>query len=103
MDDVAQEAERWGSHRLTVIENLMIPPMDLLERSRQEAYDRGMELLRGGGVADKASAPRGCFHITGGFFGGAGRRGRAAYFDSILVTRYNQDLDKVLLTHCNRG
>ncbi|MBR1771854.1 MAG: amino acid ABC transporter ATP-binding protein [Lachnospiraceae bacterium] len=39
---------------LTVIENVMLAPMDLLEKSRQEAYDRGMELLRRVGVADKA-------------------------------------------------
>ena len=39
---------------LTVIENLMIAPMDLLNKSKQEAYDKGMELLRRVGVADKA-------------------------------------------------
>ena len=39
---------------LTVIENLMLAPMDLLKKSRQEAYDAGMELLRRVGVADKA-------------------------------------------------
>ena len=39
---------------LTVLENLMIPPMDLLEKSRQEAYDTAMELLRRVGLADKA-------------------------------------------------
>ena len=39
---------------LTVIENLMIAPMDLLDKSKQEAYDKGMELLRRVGVADKA-------------------------------------------------
>ena len=39
---------------LTVIENLMTPPMDLLGKTRQEAYDKAMELLRRVGVADKA-------------------------------------------------
>ena len=39
---------------LTVIENIMVPPMDLLRRSRQEAYDKGMELLRTVGLAEKA-------------------------------------------------
>ncbi|MBR3517489.1 MAG: amino acid ABC transporter ATP-binding protein [Lachnospiraceae bacterium] len=39
---------------LTVIENLMIAPMDLLNKSRQEAYDKGMELLKRVGLADKA-------------------------------------------------
>ena len=39
---------------LTVIENLMLAPMDLLGRPRQEAYDRGMELLRTVGLAEKA-------------------------------------------------
>ncbi|SFG74188.1 polar amino acid transport system ATP-binding protein [Oribacterium sp. WCC10] len=39
---------------LTVIENLMLAPMDLLGKSRQEAYDKGMEFLRRVGMADKA-------------------------------------------------
>ena len=39
---------------LTVIENLMIAPIDILKRSRQEAYDTGMELLRRVGLADRA-------------------------------------------------
>ena len=39
---------------LTVIENIMIPPMDLLGKSRQEAYDEGMRLLRTVGLAEKA-------------------------------------------------
>lgn len=39
---------------LTVIENLMLAPMDLLRKSRQEAYDKGMELLKRVGMADKA-------------------------------------------------
>ena len=38
----------------TVIENLMMAPMDLLGRSKQEAYERGMELLRTVGLAEKA-------------------------------------------------
>ena len=39
---------------LTVIENLMTPPIDLLGKSRQEAYEKGIELLRRVGLADKA-------------------------------------------------
>ena len=39
---------------LTVIENLMVPPMDLLGKSKQEAYDTAVELLRRVGLADKA-------------------------------------------------
>ena len=39
---------------LTVIENLMIPPMDLGGKSRQEAYDTAVNLLRRVGLADKA-------------------------------------------------
>ncbi len=39
---------------LTVIENLMLAPMDLLKKSRQEVYDKGMDLLRRVGLADKA-------------------------------------------------
>ena len=39
---------------MTVIENIMAAPMDLLGRSKQEAYDKGMELLRKVGLADKA-------------------------------------------------
>jgi polar amino acid transport system ATP-binding protein len=39
---------------LTVIENVMLAPMDLLSKSKQEAYDTGMELLRMVGLADKA-------------------------------------------------
>ena len=39
---------------MTVIENIMAAPMDLLGKSKQEAYDRGMELLRTVGLADKA-------------------------------------------------
>lgn len=39
---------------MTIIENVMAGPVDLLHKSRQEAYDRGMELLRMVGLADKA-------------------------------------------------
>ena len=41
------------NHKL-VIENLMMAPMDLLGRSKQEAYDRGKELLETVGLRDKA-------------------------------------------------
>ncbi len=40
-------------HR-TVIENLMLAPTDLLKKSKQEAYDTGMRLLRTVGLAEKA-------------------------------------------------
>jgi len=39
---------------LTVIENIMLSPVDLLGKSRQEAYDEGMRLLRTVGLAEKA-------------------------------------------------
>ena len=39
---------------LTVIENIMLAPVDLLGKSRQEAYDEGMRLLRTVGLAEKA-------------------------------------------------
>ena len=39
---------------MTVIENIMAAPMDLLGISKQEAYDKGIELLRKVGLADKA-------------------------------------------------
>ena len=39
---------------MTVIENIMIAPVDLLGKTKQEAYDKGMELLRTVGLADKA-------------------------------------------------
>ena len=39
---------------LTVIENIMLSPVDLLGKSRQEAYDDGMRLLRMVGLAEKA-------------------------------------------------
>ena len=38
----------------TVIENIMLAPMDLLGKSRQDAYDEGMRLLRTVGLAEKA-------------------------------------------------
>ena len=40
-------------HR-TVIENIMMAPMRLLGKSKQEAYDTGMQLLRKVGLAEKA-------------------------------------------------
>ena len=40
-------------HR-TVIENIMLAPMDLLGVPKQEAYDTGMRLLRTVGLAEKA-------------------------------------------------
>ncbi len=39
---------------LTVIENVMLAPMDILHKSKQEAYDTGMALLRRVGMADRA-------------------------------------------------
>ena len=39
---------------LTVIENIMLSPVALLGKSRQEAYDEGMRLLRTVGLAEKA-------------------------------------------------
>ena len=39
---------------MTVIENLMCALIDLLGKSKQEAYDKGIELLRKVGLADKA-------------------------------------------------
>ena len=39
---------------MTVIENIMSAPVDLLGKNRQEAYDKGIELLRKVGLADKA-------------------------------------------------
>ena len=41
---------------LTVIENLMLAPMDLLKKSKQEAYDNGMAYLSRVGLANKALA-----------------------------------------------
>ena len=39
---------------LTVIENIMSAPMHLLGKSKQEAYDEGMTLLKRVGLAEKA-------------------------------------------------
>lgn len=39
---------------LTVIENIMLGPVDLLKQPRQEAYDEGMRLLSTVGLASKA-------------------------------------------------
>ena len=39
---------------LTVIENVMLPPVQLLGKSLQESYDEGMRLLRTVGLAEKA-------------------------------------------------
>lgn len=39
---------------LTVIENIMLPPMDLLGMPKQEAYNEAMRLLRMVGLAEKA-------------------------------------------------
>jgi len=39
---------------LTVIENIMLGPVDLLKRPRQEAYDGGLRLLKAVGLAEKA-------------------------------------------------
>ena len=39
---------------LTIIENIMLGPVELLGISRQEAYDRGVELLRKVGLGEKA-------------------------------------------------
>ena len=41
-------------NHMNIIENIMAAPMDLLKKPKQEAYDRGMELLRTVGLADKA-------------------------------------------------
>ena len=38
----------------TVIENIMLAPMDLLGKSKQDAYDNGMRLLKIVGLAEKA-------------------------------------------------
>lgn len=41
---------------LTVIENIILAPVDLLKLSRQEAYDEGMRLLAMVGLAEKAQS-----------------------------------------------
>ncbi|MCR5788841.1 MAG: amino acid ABC transporter ATP-binding protein [Lachnospiraceae bacterium] len=38
---------------LTVIENLMLAPMDILKKSREEAYETGIALLKRVGLADR--------------------------------------------------
>lgn len=43
-------------NHMTVIENIMAAPVDLLHRSKEEARTRGMELLRMVGMADKADS-----------------------------------------------
>ena len=40
-------------HR-TIIENVMLPPVELLGKSKQDAYDDGMKLLHMVGLAEKA-------------------------------------------------
>ena len=60
--DIKQARQRMGMvfqsfnlfGHLTVVENLMLAPMDLLKKSKQEAYDKAMEMLRKVGMADKA-------------------------------------------------
>ncbi len=39
---------------MTVIENIMQPPMDLLKKPKQEAYDEAIKLLRMVGLSEKA-------------------------------------------------
>ena len=39
---------------MTVIENIMFSPIELLKKSKQEAFDDGMKLLRMVGLAEKA-------------------------------------------------
>ena len=41
-------------NHMNIIENIMAAPMDLLKRTKQQAYDDGMKLLRMVGLADKA-------------------------------------------------
>ena len=41
-------------NHMNVIENVMAAPVDLLKKTKQEAYDQGIELLRTVGLADKA-------------------------------------------------
>ena len=43
-------------NHLNIIENIMAGPVELLGKTRQEAYDKGMELLRSVGLADRALA-----------------------------------------------
>ena len=39
---------------LTVIENIMLAPVELLKKTRREAYERALELLKMVGLSDKA-------------------------------------------------
>lgn len=39
---------------MSIIENLMCAPMDLLGKSKKQAYERGMELLQTVGLASKS-------------------------------------------------
>ena len=41
-------------NHMNVIKNIMTAPMDLLGKSKEEAYNKGLELLRVVGLADKA-------------------------------------------------
>ena len=41
-------------NHMNIIENIMAAPVDLLKKSKQQAYDDGMRLLRTVGLADKA-------------------------------------------------
>jgi len=43
-------------NHMTVIENIMAAPVDILHKTKKEAYDRGIELLRMVGLADKAGS-----------------------------------------------
>ena len=60
-DDLTKARRRMGMvfqsfnlfGHLTVIENLMLAPMDILKKSRQEAYDTGIALLRRVGLAGR--------------------------------------------------
>lgn len=41
-------------NHMTIIENVMLAPVELLHKSKQEAYDEGMKLLEQVGLASKA-------------------------------------------------
>ena len=41
-------------NHMNIIENIMAAPVDLLKKSKQQAYDDGMKLLKMVGLADKA-------------------------------------------------
>ncbi len=49
---------------MSVIKNLMLAPMKVRKISKEEAYERGMELLRKVGMADKAESKPG--ELSGG-------------------------------------